>query len=181
MRFHGVIGDTVFIFDELFPGIDEFFVFIRFNTHEIIPRSQMAHQWLGVETGKFFLTHGKGNNRNIFGGNTLVTQFLVERNIGIAINGGDYCCLFTCVAEFFDVGNNGLPIRMAKRRVVDHDVFFLNAFCNEIGFKDFIGGARIHIIGTGQHPTFNTNIIHQIINSGNGLLIRCCTSVKYIL
>ena len=44
VRFHRVVGNTFVGANELVPIANELFVFSRFNTHEVVPCSQMANQ-----------------------------------------------------------------------------------------------------------------------------------------
>jgi len=53
----------------------------------------MAEQRLGVDAGKFFLADREGDDRDIGGLDALVAELLVERNVGVAIDGRDYRCL----------------------------------------------------------------------------------------
>ena len=57
----------------------------------------------------------------------LVAQFLVERHVGVTVDGRDHSRFLAGRSELFDVGHDRLPVGMAERRVVDHDVFFLDA------------------------------------------------------
>jgi hypothetical protein len=43
----------------------------------------------------------------------------------------------------------------AERRVVDHDVLVLHPLELEVGFEDLVGGARIDVVGAGQHPALH--------------------------
>jgi len=68
---------------------------------------------------------------------------------------------------------------VTEGRVVDHDVSFGDAFGFQVGFEDFVGGAGIHIVSTRQNPALDT-LIHQVINSGNSLLVGCSTGVEHV-
>ena len=86
MRFHRIICYTLLVLDELVPGINEFVVLLTVDAHEVVPCRQMANQRCGVDTGQLLFTNRKGDDRDIIGGYTLVTQFLVERDIGITVD-----------------------------------------------------------------------------------------------
>ncbi len=68
MGFHGIIGDALFAHGCL-PRFDELGVHFSVRRLEIIPGGQMTHEVGGIQTGKFFLTHREGDNRNIIGRN----------------------------------------------------------------------------------------------------------------
>ena len=63
---------------------------------------------------------------------------------------------------------------MSERRVVDHDVFGLDALGLQIGFEDLVGGARIDIVRAGKHPAFHRAAFraHEIVDGRDGLLVR---------
>ena len=47
----------------------------------------MADQRGGVETGQFLFADGERDDGNVFGLDALVGQFLVERHVGVAVDG----------------------------------------------------------------------------------------------
>jgi len=61
---------------------------------------------------------------------------------------------------------------MTERRVVDHNVLGRDTLGLEVGFKNLVGGARIDVISTRQHPALHLFFLGQVIDSGNGLLVR---------
>ena len=178
---HRVIGDALLVLDERQPVIDKRLVLGGVIAHKIIPRGQMPHQRPGVNAGQFFLANREGHDRDVLGRDALIGELLVKRHIGVAVHGGHHGGLFAGRAEFFDVGHDALPVGMAKRGIVDHDVPGLKTPGLEIGLQDLVGGARIDIIRAGQHPALDADLIHQIIHSGDGLLIRRRARVKHIL
>jgi hypothetical protein len=46
----------------------------------------MADQRLGVEAGELFLTHRERDHRNVGRLDALVAEFLVEGNVGVAVD-----------------------------------------------------------------------------------------------
>ena len=153
MRFHRIIGHPLRVFDKVMPLLDKSGIFCSIDTHEIVPCGQMAHQRFGIHTRQFFLAYRKGNDRDLFCGNTLVTQFLIEWYVGITVNGRNDGRFLAGRTEFFDIGDNTLPVGMAEWRVVDHNILLVHAFGQQISFKNLVGGAWINIVRTGQHPT----------------------------
>ncbi len=69
---------------------------------------------------------------------------------------------------------------MTERGVVDHDVFVLDALRLQIGFEDLVGGARIDVVGAGQHPTLHLFVLHQVVDRGNSLLVRRSAGVEHV-
>ena len=69
---------------------------------------------------------------------------------------------------------------MAERRVVDHDVFVRYTLDLEVGLQDLVGGSRIHVVGSGKHPPFNPDIVHQVIHRRNRLLVGRGTGVEHV-
>ncbi len=140
----------------------------------------MADQRSGVDTGQLFFTNGEGYNRDVFGGHALVTQFAVEGHVGVAVDGGDHGSLLASAAEAFDFSNDVLPVSMAERGVVDHDVFFSHTVGLQIGFQNAVGGARVDVVGTGQNPALNADFILEVVNRRNGLLVRRSAGVEHV-
>ena len=142
----------------------------------------MADQRAGVEAGQFFLANREGDDGNVLGLDALVAELLVERHVGVAVDGRDDGSLLAGGAEFLDVGDDGLPIGMTEWRVVDHDVFLADAFAT----SDRPGGScwwsRIDIVGAGEHPALHRAAIlaHQIIDGGDRLLVRRGACVEYV-
>jgi len=61
---------------------------------------------------------------------------------------------------------------MAERRIVDEDIFLFHALGDQVGFDDLVGGAGEHVVRTGQHPALHAEVVHQVVHSGDGLLVR---------
>jgi len=83
----------------------------------------VSNKRLCVEAGQFFFTDRERNDRNVFCRNLLVTKLLVERNVGVTVDGRNNSCLLACGTELLDRGNPGLPVGETERRVVDRDIF----------------------------------------------------------
>src|SRR5882757_4869035 len=143
VRFHRVVGDALRILGVGLPVLDELLVRRGLDRLEIVPGGEMAEQRLGVDAGELFFADRERHHRDVGRLDALVAQFLVERNVGVAVDGGDHRGLLARRAELLDVGDDGLPIGMTERRVVDHDVFLRHALRLQIGLEDLVGGARI--------------------------------------
>ena len=145
-------------------------VFIDF---EVIPGGEMADQRLGIETGEFFLTHGERHDRNVRRFDALVAELLVERHVGVAVDGGHHRRLLAGRTELLDFRHFGLPVGEAERRVVDHDVLVLHPFLLEVGFEDLVGGARIDesVPSSTQRLTVPPSF-DQIVDGRDRLLVR---------
>jgi hypothetical protein len=74
----------------------------------------VAEKRLGVETGQFFFTDRERDDRNVLRGNLLVAQFLVEWNVGVAIN-VEMTAVFLPGAEL-DGGDTDCQSACPKRR-----------------------------------------------------------------
>jgi hypothetical protein len=83
--------------------------------------------------------------------------------------------------NFLDFRDDGLPIGMAEWRVVDHDVVGADTLRFEIGLEDLVGGARVDIVGPGEHPALDTFLLCEIIHRGYRLLIGRGAGVEDIL
>ncbi len=140
----------------------------------------MADQRLGVDAGEFFFTDRERDHRNVGRLDALVAELLVEGNVGVAVDGGYHGGLLAGRAELLDVGDDRLPIAMTERSVVDHDVVLGDTLRLQIGFQDLVGGARIDVVGAGQHPALHLFLLHQIVDSGDRLLVRRGTGVEHV-
>ena len=134
----------------------------------------MAEQRLGVEAGEFFLTYGERHNGNISGLDALVAKFLVEGNVRVAIDGRHHRGLLARRTELLDVGDDGLPVGVTERRVVDHDVFRRDTLGLQVGFEDLVGGTRIDVVGAGEDPALHVAAVlrHQVVDGRDRLLVR---------
>jgi hypothetical protein len=54
--------------------------------------------------GEFFLADREGDDRDVLGLDALVAEFLVERHVGVAVDGRDDGGLLAGRAELLDVG-----------------------------------------------------------------------------
>ncbi len=180
MGFHWVIGDAFLVLDEFVPGANEVIVGITFNTHEVIPCGEVANEGARVDARQFLLAHRKGDDRDVLCRDALVAELFVERNVCVTVDGGDHGGLFALGPKGFDVGDNVLPIRMPEGGVVDHDVGGFDPLALEVCLQDLIGGAGVHIIGTGQHPPLDPQLVHEVVHRGDRLLVRCGAGVKNV-
>ena len=75
-----------------------------------------------------------------------------------------------------------LPVGVAERRVVDHDVFVLDALRLQIGLEDLVGGARIDVVGALEHPALHRAAVlaHQVVDGGDRLLVRRGAGVEHV-
>ena len=128
VRFHGIVGGPLGVLDERVPLCDERLVRRRVDAFEIVPRRQVADEWLGVQARKFFFAYRESDNRNVLRRNLLVAQLLVERNVGIAIDRRDDRGLLSGRAELLDRRDARLPVGVPEWRVVDRNVLGLYAF-----------------------------------------------------
>ncbi len=180
MGFHRVIGDALVIPDKCLPFCNEISIFRGVDGHEVVPRRQVTNQRSGIQTRQFFFPYRESDDRNVFSLDALVRQFLIERHIGIPVDGRDHSGFLTGRPEGFDVRHNGLPVRMTKWGIVDHDVFRGHAFIQQIGLQDFVRGAGIDIVRSSQNPTLYAFRIGQVIHRRNGLLVRGRAGIEYI-
>ena len=87
----------------------------------------MANQRLGVDATKFFFADRESHDRHIGCLQALVTKFLVEGNVRIAVDRGNHGRFAAC-RKFLDVGDDRLIIRMAERRVLLVDILVIDTF-----------------------------------------------------
>ena len=171
MGFHRVVGDAIFIAGKGLLGLDEFLVAIGFDGLELVPGREVADQRFGIETGKFLFADREGDDRNVLCRDALVAEFLVEGKVGVAIDGGNDGGLLALRTEIFDVGHNRLPVGMAERRLIDHDVRVGNVLGLEIGLEDLVGRVRIDIVGSGEHSALDLLVVEQVVDGRSGLLV----------
>ena len=159
--FHRVIGQRfVFVagnalgFGVVAPGFDEGGVGGVLHRHEIVPRSQVAHQRFGVHTTQLFFTHAEGDDGHVRGLQTLVAQLFVERHVGVAVDGGDDSCLLALGCKLLDLGNDGLVVAVAEGGVLLDDVSLGHTFRFQKRAENFVGGAGVHVVGAQQNKPF---------------------------
>ncbi len=72
--------------------------------------------------------------------------------------------------------------RVTERRVVDRDVFVLDALGLQIGLEDLVGGARIDIVGAFQHPALHLAAFlrHQVVDGRDRLLVGRGAGVEHV-
>ena len=178
--FHRVVGDSLVALLESLPLGDEVLVRRRVDRLEVVPRGKVAEQRLGVDAGEFFFTHRERDRRDVLRLDALVAELLVKRDVGVAVDRGHDRGLLARRAELLDVGHDGLPVGMAERRVVDHDVFLLHALRLEVRLKDLVGRARIDVVGAGQDPALHLLFLLEIIDRRDRLLVRGGAGVEHV-
>src|SRR5260221_2491413 len=178
--FHRIVGHALRVLGVGLPGLDELLVGRVLDRLEVVPGGEMAEQRFGVDAGEFFFTDRERDNRNVGRLDALVAEFLVEGNVGVAVDGGDHGGLLAGRAELLDVGHDRLPVTVTERRVVDHDVFLLDALRLQVGFENLVGGARIDVVGAGQHPALHLFVLHQVVDRRDSLLVRRRTGVEHV-
>src|SRR5262249_35212976 len=122
----------------------------------------------------------KGDHGDLLCRDLLVSEFLIKWNVRIAVYGGDDRRLFTRGAELADGSDARLPIGVTERRVVDGNVFRLNAFRVEVSFQDLICGTRIDIVRAFEHPPLYADLLHEVVDRRDSLLIRRSAGIDYI-
>ena len=140
----------------------------------------MSEQRLGVDAGELLLTDRERHRRDVLGLDALVAELLVEGHVGVAVDGRHDRRLLAGRAELLDVGNDGLPVGMPERRVVDHDVLGLHAFRLEVGLEDLVGRARIDVVRAGQHPALHLLFFLQIVDRRDRLLVGRRAGVEHV-
>ena len=56
-----------------------------------------------------------------------------------------------------------------------------HALLLEVGLEDLVGGARVDIVRTRQHPAFDADLVHQVVDRRDGLLIGRRPGVEDVL
>ena len=143
----------------------------------------MADQRLGINAGQFFFTDRESDGWNVFRLDPLIAELPIERNIGIAIDGGHNRGALAFAGKALHARHNALPIGMAEGRVFFHDIGIRDALAVQEGAQNAIGGARIDIIGAEQRNAarLTTILRHQIFNRRNRLLVRRRAGVEDVL
>src|SRR5690606_41669102 len=102
--------------------LDELVVVFREKTHEVVPRGEMADERSRIDARKLLLAHRERDDRDVLGGDALVRELLVEGYVRVAVDRRYHGRLLAGRPEALDFGDDRLPVGMAERRVVDHDV-----------------------------------------------------------
>ena len=143
----------------------------------------MADQRLGIHAAEFLFAHRERHHRHVGRLQAGVAQFLVERHVGVAVDGGDHRCLLAFGGELLDLGDDGLIVAMTEGGVVLHDVRVGHALRLEEGAQDLVGGARIHVVGAQQHEALGLAAVlaHQVFHGRNRLLVGRRAGVEDVL
>ena len=137
----------------------------------------------GVDAGELLLADRERDRRQVRGVDALVRQLLVERHVGVAVDRRDDRGLLALAGERLDVGDDGLPVGMAERRVGLHDVLVADALGVEEGAQDLVGGARIDVVGAQQHEARGAAAVlaHQVLDRRDRLLVGRGAGVEDVL
>ena len=90
----------------------------------------MADQRLGVDAAQLLLADRERDHRHVRRLQALVAELLVERHVGVAVDGRDHRRLACPAANFLIVGDDGLVVAVAERRVLLHDVLVGDALAS---------------------------------------------------
>src|SRR6267142_6549525 len=108
------------------------------DRHEVVPRREVTDERIGVDAAQLFFTDRDRHHRHIGGLQALIAELLVERHVGVAVDGRDHRGLAAC-GELLDVGDAGLVVAVAERRVDLLDVLVGDALGLEEGAQDLVG------------------------------------------
>src|SRR6267142_887749 len=143
--FHRVVGERLVLVpgDVLRLGIrspflGELVVGRALDRHEVVPRREMTDERLGVDAAQLFFADRERHHRHIGGLQALVAELLVEGHVGVAVDGRDHRGL-AAGGELLDVGDDGLVVAVAERRVDLLDVLVGDALGLEEGAQDLVG------------------------------------------
>src|SRR3989442_3814423 len=186
--FHRVVGERLILVpgDVLGLGIGGPFLGERvvrrgLDRHEVVPRREVADERLGIDAAQLLLAHRERHHRHVGGLQALVAQLLIEGNVRIAIDGGNHGRL-AAGGELLDVGDDGLVVAVAERRVDLLDVLVGNALGLEEGAQDLVGGARIDIVGAKQEPALGRAAVlgHQVLDRRDRLLVGRGAGIEHV-
>ncbi len=155
------------------PLGDELLVDRILHRLEVVPGGQVTDQRFGVDAAQLLFADREGDHRHVGGFQALVGQFLVERHVGVAVDGRHHRCL-AASGELLDVGDDSLVIAVAEGGVDLFDVRFRHALADQEGAQNLVGGARIDVIGAQQEEALGAAAIlaHQVFHRRDGLLVR---------
>ena len=111
VRFHRVVGHALRSSCVGLPLLDERVVGRVLDALEVVPRGEVADERLRVDARELFFTHRERHHRNVFGRDLLVAELLVERHVGVAVDGRDHRGLLAGRAELLDVGHDASASR----------------------------------------------------------------------
>src|SRR3712207_9389390 len=96
-----------------------FFFFNDTATTEIYTLSlHDALPIFGVDAGELLFADREGDDRDVGRLDALVSELLVERHVGVAVDGRDHRRLLAGRAELLDVGDDRLPVGIDRKSVV---------------------------------------------------------------
>ena len=178
MRLHRIVRHPAVVADILVPGGDEFRVLRRVGGHEVVPRREMADEVGGVEARQLLLADGEGDDRDVVGGHAGGREFLVEADVGVAVDGRDHADLLAVGSEGDDVGHDLGPVRVAEGRVVHEDVALGHALRFQIALEDVVRGPRIDVVGAQKREFLDAQLVKEVVGGGDRLLVRRRSGVE---
>ncbi len=186
---HRVVGERLVLAGQVGllgvvrPFLDERRVGRVLDRHEVVPRRQVTHQRLGVDAAQLLFAYRERHHRHVGRLDALVAQFLVERHVGVAVDRRDDGGLLAFAGELLDLGDDGLVVGVAERRVLLHDVLVLHALGVQERAQDLVGRARVDVVGAQQHEALGRAAVlrHQVFDRGDRLLVRRGARVEHVL
>ncbi len=142
-----------------------------FYALEVVPASQVSYERWHVHCTKFIFRYGESHDGAVVRSEALVGEFLIERNIGVTIDGGENTSV-TGSGKLFDLGNDGLVVLVVERSVFLDDVFVGYTFALQESLENFIGRTWENIVRTQKVELFRFQFVHHVLGSWNQLLIR---------
>ena len=90
---HRIVGYATTITHIRLPVANELIVPRMICTHKIVPRGKMADQRFGIYSSHLLFANRKCHHRQVFGRHSMFRQFIIETDVGIAVNHRNYRCL----------------------------------------------------------------------------------------
>ncbi len=139
----------------------------------------MAHQRLGVDAPQLLFAHRERHDRHIGRFQALVGQLFVEGHVGVAVDRGNYRRLRPG-RELLDVGDDGLVVGVAERRVDLLDVLVGYALAVQERTQNLVGGAWVDVVGAQQEEALGAAAVlaHQVFHCRNCLLVGRSAGVE---
>ena len=141
-----------------------------FYALEVVSASQVSYERWHVHCTKFIFRYGESHDGAVVRSEALVGEFLIERNIGVTIDGGENTSV-TGSGKLFDLGNDGLVVLVVERSVFLDDVFVGYTFALQESLENFIGRTWENIVRTQKVELFSFQFVHHVLGSWNQLLI----------
>ena len=180
VRLHGIVRHVVGVSRVGAPAAYECLVLGRFQRLEIVPGGEVANQRSSIDAHKLFLADGEGDNWYISSLHPLIRKLLVEGDICVAVDRRHDGRTLPAGTEVLDLRDDGLPIAVPERGVVDENVVLRDPLGLKIRLENLVGGPGVDIVGTREHPAFHPFYFHQIVDSRDRLLIGRRSGVEDI-